>query len=56
MRKYQVYAQKVGDDPATYTVDHSSRIYLMDRDAKLMALFSMDIEIPKMIEKVKTFL
>lgn len=56
MRKYQVYAQKVGDGPSTYTVDHSSRIYLMDRDAKLMALFSMDIEIPKIIEKVKTFL
>jgi len=28
----------------------------MDRDAKLMALFSMDTEIPTMIEKVKTFL
>lgn len=56
MRQYQVYAQKVGDDPTTYTVDHSSRIYLMNRDAKLMALFSMDTEIPTMIEKVKTFL
>ena len=56
MRQYQVYAQKVGDDPTAYTVDHSSRIYLMDRDARLMALFSMDTEIPTMIEKVKTFL
>ena len=56
MRQYQVYAQKVGDDPKTYMVDHSSRIYLMDRDAKLMALFSMDTEIPTMIEKVNTFL
>lgn len=56
MRQYKVYAQKVGDDPTTYTVDHSSRIYLMDRDARLMALFSMDTEIPTMIEKVKTFL
>jgi cytochrome oxidase Cu insertion factor (SCO1/SenC/PrrC family) len=53
MRQYQVYAQKVGDDPENYTVDHSSRIYLMDRDAKLMALFSMDTEIPVMIEQVK---
>ncbi|MGB0358358.1 MAG: SCO family protein [Litorivicinaceae bacterium] len=56
MRQYQVYAQKVGDDPENYTVDHSSRIYLMDRDAKLMALFSMDTEIPVMIEQVKKFL
>ena len=56
MRQYQVYAQKVGDDSTAYTVDHSSRIYLMDRDARLMALFSMDTEIPTMIEKVKTFL
>lgn len=56
MRQYQVYAQKVGEDPETYTVDHSSRIYLMDRDANLMALFSMDTEIPTMIDQVKTFL
>ena len=56
MRRYQVYAQKVGDDPKTYTVDHSSRIYVMDADAKLMALFSMDTEIPVMIEQVKSFL
>jgi cytochrome oxidase Cu insertion factor (SCO1/SenC/PrrC family) len=56
MRRYQVYAQKVGDDPENYTVDHSSRIYLMDRDAKLMALFSMDTEIPVIIDQVKTFL
>jgi len=56
MRQYQVYAQKVGDDPENYTVDHSSRIYLMDRDAKLMALFSMDAEIPVMIDQVKNFL
>jgi cytochrome oxidase Cu insertion factor (SCO1/SenC/PrrC family) len=56
MRRYQVYAQKVGVDPENYTVDHSSRIYLMDRDAKLMALFSMDTEIPVIIDQVKTFL
>lgn len=56
MRQYQVYAQKVGDDPKSYVVDHSSRIYLMDRDAKLMALFSMDTEIPVIIDQVQTFL
>ena len=56
MRRYQVYAQKVGDDPKTYTVDHSSRIYVMDGDAKLMALFSMDTDIPVMIEQIKSFL
>lgn len=56
MRQYQVYAQRVGDDPKSYTVDHSSRIYLMDRDATLMALFSMDTEIPVIIDQVQTFL
>lgn len=56
MRRYQVYAQKVGKDPSNYTVDHSSRIYLMNSDAKLMALFSMDTDIPTMIDQVKTFL
>ena len=56
MRQYQVYAQRVGDDPDNYTVDHSSRIYVMDGDAKLMALFSMDTEIPVMIDQVRKFL
>ena len=56
MRQYQVYAQRVGDDPDNYTIDHSSRIYVMDGDAKLMALFSMDTEIPVMIEQVRKFL
>ena len=56
MRQYQVYAQRVGDDPDNYTVDHSSRIYVMDEDAKLMALFSMDTEIPVMIDQVRKFL
>ncbi len=56
MRRYQVYAQRVGEDPSNYTVDHSSRIYLMNQDAKLMALFSMDTDIPTMIDQVKTFL
>ncbi|MGB2317171.1 MAG: SCO family protein [Litorivicinaceae bacterium] len=56
MRQYQVYAQRVGYDPDNYTVDHSSRIYVMDGDAKLMALFSMDTEIPVMIDQVRKFL
>lgn len=56
MRQYKVYAQKVGDDPKNYTVDHSSRIYLMDRDAKLMAFFSMDTKIPVIIDQIRTFL
>lgn len=56
MRRYQVYAQKAGKDPRNYTVDHSSRIYLMDRDAKLMALFTMDTDIPTIINQVKNFL
>lgn len=56
MKRYQVYAQKVGDEAINYTVDHTSRIYLIDRDARLMALFSMDTEIPVMIEQVKNFL
>ena len=56
MHRYQVYARKVGEDPSNYMVDHSSRIYLMDRDARLMALFSMNTDIPTMIAQVKTFL
>lgn len=56
MRQYQVYAAKVGDDPTDYLVDHSSRIYLMNRDAELLALFSMDTKVDDMIQQVKRFL
>lgn len=56
MRQYQVYAAKVGDDPTDYLVDHSSRIYVMNRDAELLALFSMDTKVDHMIQQVKRFL
>lgn len=56
MRQYQVYAAKVGDEPTDYLVDHTSRIYLMNRDAELLALFSMDTEIGDIIEQVQRFL
>jgi hypothetical protein len=46
----------VGDEPTDYLVDHTSRIYLMNRDAELLALFSMDTEIGDMIEEVQRFL
>ena len=56
MQQYQVYAAKVGDDAEDYLVDHSSRIYLMNRDAQLLALFSMDTPVADMIAEVKRFL
>lgn len=55
MRQYQVYAQKVGDG-ADYTVDHTARTYVIDRDAKLMALFAMDTQVPAMVEQIRRFL
>lgn len=55
MRQYQVYAQKVGEG-VNYTVDHTSRTYVVDRDAKLMALFAMDTEVPAMVEQIRRFL
>jgi protein SCO1/2 len=56
MSQYQVYAAKVGDDPTDYLVDHSSRIYVMNRDAELLALFSMDTPVTDMIAQVRRFL
>lgn len=54
-KKYQVYAQKTGEEE-DYLVDHTSRIYLMNSSARLLALFSMDTPVEKMIEQTKNFL
>jgi len=55
MRQYQVYAQKVGEG-TDYTVDHTSRTYVVNREAKLMALFAMDTEVPAMVEQIRRLL
>ncbi|MDB9863499.1 SCO family protein [Litorivicinus sp.] len=56
MAQYQVYAKKVGDDETNYLVDHISRIYVVNREAQLMALFAMDTDISAMIEKIRSIL
>lgn len=39
-KAYKVYAAKAkGDDPKSYTMDHSSILYLMGRDGKFIAHF-----------------
>lgn len=55
MRQYQVYAQRVGEGPG-YTVDHSSRIFVLNSDAQLMALFAMDTDIEAMRTQILKFL
>ncbi len=39
MREFRVYAKKVPGDGANYTVDHSSILYLMDRQGKFLKPF-----------------
>lgn len=48
-----VYRIGKSDDPEFYPVDHSSIIYLMDRDGKFIKHFSHRTEVDKMVAALK---
>ena len=54
-RQYQVYSQRIGEDE-NYLIDHSSRIYLMNSSAQLIALFSMETPVATMIKQTQNFM
>lgn len=57
MRQYQVYAARIeGKTPDRYTMDHTARMYLMNPDGQLLALFSMDTEITEITARIRAFL
>ena len=57
-KEYRVYAEKVPqqskDDYLEYLEDHSSMIYLMGRDGKLLTLFSPGASADSMAATIKT--
>lgn len=55
MRQYQVYAQRVGEGPG-YTVDHSSRIYLINQAGELVSVFAMETDVDAMVRQISALL
>jgi protein SCO1/2 len=56
-REYRVYYQKVEQGgPADYLMDHSSFIYLMDRDGHFLAHFGPGVKPEQMAAEIKRFL
>lgn len=54
-KEYRVYAEKVPQkDSGDYLEDHSSMIYLMGRDGKLLTLFSPGASADSMAATIKT--
>ena len=57
IRNYKVYAAKVQDENATdYTVDHSSYIYFMSPDGRLLRLFRTQDNAGEIAGMIKTIL
>lgn len=53
-KNYRIYAAKVKDETMSeYTVDHSSYIYLLDQDDKLLDVYKMTTTADKMINRLK---
>jgi len=52
---YKVYFAKVatGKDDASYTVDHTAYIYLMDRDGKYLGFFPPGTSAERMVEIIR---
>jgi len=56
-KAYKVYAAKVkGEDPASYTMDHSSIIYLMSPDGRFLAHFAHGVGTEDMAERIAKLL
>lgn len=56
-KEFKVYAVPVkGDDPANYTVDHSSVIYIVGPDGHTRALFAEGATVDKLAERLHDLL
>ena len=53
LKAYRVYARKAGGDSANYSVDHSSILYLMDRDGKFDTNFPADLSVGDLLAGLK---
>ena len=55
-REYHVYAKKHPETDGTYSMDHSSIVYLMDRDGKYRAIFSGEVNPAQIVDGLKKYL
>lgn len=55
IKAYRVYAQKVGDDPQDYLMDHSGFTYLMAPGEGMLEVFRREIQPEKMAEQLECF-
>ena len=55
---YKVYYAKVslGNDPSSYTIDHTAYIYLMDRDGNYLGFFPPGTSAERMVEIIRPHL
>ena len=54
--EYRVYAKKHPEADGTYSMDHSSIVYLMDRDGKYRAIFSGEVKAADIVDGLKKYL
>jgi len=55
-KAYRVYFARAKGAERDYLMDHTSIVYLMDRDGKFLTHFSMKVRGPEMAEAIKKFL
>jgi len=52
-REYHVYAAKHPEKDGSYSMDHSSIVYLMDRDGHYRAIFSGEVKAAEIVDGLK---
>lgn len=56
-KQYRIYAAKIQDPSASdYTLDHSSYIYFLDRDSKMIELFNTHDTAENIVDRIKPLL
>jgi protein SCO1/2 len=54
LKAYRVYSRKVeGDDPDSYTMDHSASVYLLDSDATFVSTVDYQENPDRALEKLR---
>jgi protein SCO1/2 len=56
LKTYRVYAKKVPSDDGAYTMDHTSIVYLMDKNGRFVAPFNLQRKPPELAADVRRYL
>jgi protein SCO1/2 len=55
-KAYRVYYKKVGSDPASYAVDHSAFVYLMDRNGNYITHFLFNTPPDTVLKEINKYI